>query len=145
MRPLVLNNGVRSSIYKIIAYASENRISLEQMVERINDKKKRMIPLGDDPNRTIDIPVGYRVTFTIEQQRPPLDWVRHISVSIETESVDKTLPSLEAVQFLMAEFGFRPLNQEKDVVCLEDIKGGPVDGKKAVNILQKIHAASSPT
>jgi len=92
----------------------------------------------------MDIPIGYRVTLTIEQQRPPLDWVRHISVSIETNSTEKTLPSLGAVQALMAEFGFRPLNQEKDVVFLEDIKGGEVDGKKAVNILQKIHATPTP-
>ena len=130
---------------KVIAFGANNRISLEEMVERINDKKKRMIPPGDDPNRTIDIPMGYRVSFTIEQQKPPLDWVRHISVSVKTESVEKTLPSLGAVQMLMAEFGFRPLNQEQDVVFLEDVKGGELDGRKAVNILQKIHAAPTKT
>jgi len=141
---LFLPTEIRSRIIKVVAYAAEHRISLEEMKERVSDPKKRMIPLGDDPNRTMDIPIGYRVTLTIEQQRPPLDWVRHISVSIETNSTEKTLPSLGAVQALMAEFGFRPLNQEKDVVFLEDIKGGEVDGKKAVNILQKIHATPTP-
>jgi len=139
----MMTNEVRSSIMRILKFAAENKIPLSEMQERMNDPKKRMIPPGDDLNRTLDIPVGYRVTFTIEQQRPPLDWVRHISVSIDMQSPDRPLPSLEAVQYLMAEFGFRPLNQKDDVIFLEDIKGGSVDGKKAVNIVQKIHATPS--
>jgi hypothetical protein len=143
VRPLILSNEIRSSILKVVKYAEEHRIPLKDMLDRINDKKKRMVPPGDSPDRTIDIPIGYRVTFTIEQQRMPLDWVRHISVSIDMKSPDKSLPSLMSVQMLMIEFGMRPLDQKNDIVFLEDIKGGEVDGKEAVNIVQKIHVPPS--
>jgi|KBSSwiStaDraftv2_1062776.scaffolds.fasta_scaffold00022_189 hypothetical protein len=142
MRPIVIDNSVREAIGKVIRYAYENPIGLEEMIARVNDKHGRLKPVGDDPNRTIMIPMGYMVTFSIERQNHPIDWVRHISVSIEdVRSVDRPLPSLAAVHLLMLEFGFNKLNTKTDYVHIEELKGGETDGKKAVNILQKITPA----
>jgi hypothetical protein len=141
MRPMVLTPEIREHIAKMVKYAFENSIGYAQMKSRC-DNPKAYEPLGNDPNRTIEIPMGYRATFTVEEQGGPLGWVRHLSVSIDLRDTGKPLPSLHAVNQLMVEFGFNPLNEKADVVFIEDMAGGPCDGKKAVNILQTITPAN---
>lgn len=137
-----MDNNIRGHILKIRTYAQENRIPLAEMEERVNDKKGRFKPPGDDPNRTIDVPLGYRVSYTIEEQK--FGWCHHISVSIDMKDPGKPLPSLAAVAMLMIEFGMRPLNQKTDIVYIEDTKGGEVDGKQSVNIIQTVVHESKP-
>jgi hypothetical protein len=142
MRALVITNEVREGIAKVVKCAWEAKIPFAEMEARANDKKGRYRPIGDDPGRTISIPMGFKVTFSIEEQPQPIGWVRHISVSIEARDQSKPLPSLAAVGQLMLEFGFNPLNQKKDLVYLEELKGGECDGLQAVNILQQITPAN---
>lgn len=53
------------------------------------------------PDQTVDLPLNYRVTFTIDQQEHMS--CRHLSVSVSNKG---RLPTPEAVALLMEELGF---------------------------------------
>jgi hypothetical protein len=78
--------------------------------------------------RSIDFPVGYHACYC--QERQPAGLFHHISLSVDRHN---KLPSPEAVEMILEEFGLAPL-KESQGVWVEDI--GP--GAKAVNILQLV-------
>ncbi len=68
---------------------------------------EQFIPL----NFNVEIPWGFKVTFTMEQQ--PVGLVRHISVSVDAPN---RVPHPAAMQMLLEEFGFEnPLGVEQQV------------------------------
>lgn len=68
---------------------------------------ERFIPL----NFTIDLPLGFRVSFTMELQ--PAGLCRHISASVDAPN---RVPHPAALQMLLAEFGFEnPLGIDQKI------------------------------
>lgn len=84
---------------------------------------------------TVYLPVGYAVTYTreIQPEAPGDGLCDHISVSIDRRG---RMPSPEAVEVILQEFGMRPIG-ESEAVWTEDI--GP--GEKAVNIVQLVNVS----
>ncbi len=101
MRVLVIDKEVKAKIAKVIAYAEKHRIVLAAL-EKLKAGVAR--PLGNNPSLSCQIPMGYRVTFTIEEQ--PFGWCRHISISVDGTG----WPNPVAVEAIMQEFGFSTLD-----------------------------------
>jgi len=94
----------REAIAELVAKAAARPTPLENLVRAASHKKKT----GDAFNAmneaaTIDIPLGYAVTYTHEEQ--PGAVCRHMSVS--AASKPGTGPNPAAVEMLMEEFGFK--------------------------------------
>jgi hypothetical protein len=81
---------------------------------------------------SVDLPVGYTVVYSheIQPNAPPPGICHHISISVERAA---KLPSPEAVEMILEEFGMKPL-KDAHGVWVEDIS----PGEKAVNVLQLI-------
>jgi len=91
----------------------------------VNGQKR---PPGEEKERVLFIPLGYRVVFSIEEQNAGL--FLHLSMAVETPGL---LPSVAAVLMVMQSFGFAKGLQE-NVIQLEDIG----EDHQAVNVLEKI-------
>jgi hypothetical protein len=89
---------------------------------------KQAPPPGDNKNFVVEIPVGYRVVYTIEDQ--PAGKVRHLSVSVDKAG---KVPSITAVQEIMRMIGFKgELNE-----CKVDFERFS-ENQDAINVLEVI-------
>lgn len=124
MRALIID---KEPIKRLREYAEANPIEVNAGV--VLDNK---IPrAGDNPLLTLEIPVGYRICFSVEKQKfenQPLLHVRHLSVSVDDP---KKLPSIPAVEAIMKELGFVGNIDEQENVWIED--------ERAINVIQIIN------
>lgn len=102
MRVLIIDPAVRVDIATLKTYADMHRINLQELRRMIAAKDV----IGDHPRYAVNIPDGFRVVFSIEEQPPPMGWSRHISISIPR---DRHGPNPFAVSELLTEFGFTAL------------------------------------
>jgi hypothetical protein len=139
---LVLTKSVKEAIAKVVAFAEKHPITLEELMLCA----KTGVPIGNQEMRTIDIPMNFRVTYTIEQQPRPMSWCKHISISLlMPRNPTKDMPSVEAVTFIMQEFGMTtPIDRRTHHLAIENVVGPENDGKKAVNVLEKITSWIAP-
>lgn len=121
MRLLVINDEVRSTIKKLIEYAESHQYSLDDLLDI---KNKQLSVAGDEPEFSCEIPDGFRVVYTIENQ--PMGKVRHISISISGEK--GKLPNPAAVEMIISEFGFKNKLEDCHVSIEKDI---------AINVIDK--------
>lgn len=125
MRLLLISEEQRSKIAQVTAYADLHPFPKVFMRER--EKMQDAIPpAGANPNHVCHIPQGFRCVYTIEEQ--PVGWCRHLSVSVDDP---EKMPSIEAIEVLILEFGFTGRLRDCYVYMEEDIS------PKAVNIIQK--------
>lgn len=106
MTPLLIDSDVKVAIKRLVDFAEQNRITLADLRRLIDEN----VTVGDDPNRTIIIPYGFRCCFSIEEQ--PFGWTRHLSVSVVSVTDDGRVsqkqgrfPNEHAVRMIMDEFG----------------------------------------
>jgi hypothetical protein len=80
---------------------------------------------------TIELPVGYVVTYSVERQpeAPPPGLCAHISISVTRA---RLMPSIEAVDMILAEFGMAAVQSGKSKIWVETID----ERTKAVNVIQ---------
>lgn len=124
MSALIIGERERAEIAKVIRQATENPISLSKIREQAISQP----PPGQRGNPTVILPIGYGVSFTIEEQ--PFGVSRHISISVDRPGM---LPNVEAVNWILEEFGF--VNRVGELyVFLEDIGSS----EKAVNCLEPL-------
>jgi len=98
MRPFIIDDSIRGALQKLVDYAEANPISMDYLLDQHNGEEP---PPGDDPNRYIDLPFGYRVVFTIELQ--PVGKVRHLSLSVDSPG---RVPNTPVVEEVMKMLGF---------------------------------------
>lgn len=98
MRPLVFNEESLRDLARLRAHAEANVLGLAELKRRIAEKDS----VGDKPEWTCLVPVGYRVCFSMEHQ--PIGLCRHLSVSVDKPGA---LPNPEAVNMIMAELGMK--------------------------------------
>lgn len=98
MRPMLIGPHVRERIAEVIAYAEAHRFSLHDL-HRIMVHPEQAA--GTNPAFVVEVPMGFKVVFTIEEQ--PMGLSRHLSVSVDGEN----WPNEIAVQELGREFGFK--------------------------------------
>lgn len=123
MSVLVLGPEEKESLKTLREYAETHPMTMDDLLDIINGDRGSA---GDFPEFTRNIPVGYRVVFSVEQQVS--GDIRHLSISY-----DKDIPPLEAVELIMGEMGFEDL-PDFTRVHIEDIG----DGQVAINVLQLI-------
>lgn len=123
LRPLVIDAIAQKKIKGIIVYAENNIFTKDQVLAIKSGTGKAP---GDLQAHRCNLDFGYKVVYSIE--RHPGGQYRHLSVSV---SEDKKLPSIQAVEMLMEEFGFTgPLSDcEK---WLEDISSF----RQAINVAE---------
>jgi len=129
---LIMDDEVQKEIKTLINYAESHVVSYERMVE-MNEKVKRGEPIdgvvGDNPNHTIELPLGFRVAFSIEVH--PIGECRHISVSVKDEQ-----PSYQDLLLLLDYFGFKTnLKDGKAHAYVEQYTVNGVE-KFAVNVVE---------
>jgi hypothetical protein len=132
-RPLWIGPTEKAAIRGLIAKAGRERVPLEDMKRRALSLQ-RGIPLPKRYNMlfTIEIPFGFTVTYTVEEQSQ--GWTRHLSVAADRPG---RAPSPEAVDMLMREFAFRaPGVRHIEIKWMEPLG----NDRKAINLVEYIDA-----
>ena len=127
-RALVINEDVRDHVKALVEYASLNVVSRD-MLRRIVELDDPAI--GDRPEYRMEVPVGFDVVFSIEDQPPGL--FRHLSVRVDGAG----WPAPEAVALITQLFGFSEGLPAK-IVEAERTEGvQAVEGGTGVRALEK--------
>ena len=113
MTVLMINDEIRQDIKKLIKTAEDNIVPMFEMNQNGELKLGDPNPIGDNSEHVMDIPNGYRVVFSIEDQgegefdgKTLLGKCRHISVSVGSPN---SAPAMESMDMIIKEFGFSPL------------------------------------
>lgn len=102
LRALVLDSASLEKLAILKKHAEDNVFSMDDVMDMVNDKKTR---IGDMKGFQIDIPVGFRVCYSMEYC-PHL--CRHLSISVDAPN---GLPNVVAVEEIMKHLGFtQPLS-----------------------------------
>lgn len=130
MRALMIGAKEREAIAELVEKAALRVMPLADM-KRAADHKQRTGDAFNAMNEasTIDIPIGFAVTYTHEQQ--PGAVCRHMSVSVDGKS--GTGPSPHAVGMLMEEFGFKNRFGEA-FMHLDTLR----DGRLVINVIEPL-------
>jgi len=102
-RALIIGEAERAAIAALIEKAAAAPTPFET-IKKLAEARERIgvfNPLHEE--FTIEIPQGFRVTYTHEYQRADVV-CRHMSVSLRSEN--RAAPSLAAFQMVMEAFGF---------------------------------------
>lgn len=132
MRVLVIGPAERERIMELRAFAAatpQDAVAAMAASERdLNAYRDAMAMYS------MALPSGFAVFYTqeIQPNAPPPGLCHHISIAVDQP--DK-LPSVSAVEIIMAEFGMRPITTPSRI-WIEDIR----PGEKVVNVLQLVDA-----
>lgn len=127
MRALIIDEKVKARIAEVMRHAEANIQSMDDLLD-IHNKVK--VPPGDVSNFVCNIPVGYRIVYTLEKRPDLNDKVyRHISISVDRTGM---LPSVVAAETIIKEFGFGELDS-CSMFKLEKIG----DDHEAINIFKE--------
>jgi hypothetical protein len=130
MAALLIGEPERQKIAELIAVAAAGVMSPQRALDAANedlagyrDMMGRML--------SIELPVGYYVTYSHERQ--PSGLCHHISVSVDRPG---KMPSVEAVNMILEAFGMQPVLKAVPGkrVWIEDVE----PGQKAINIVQPV-------
>jgi len=115
--------------------ATEPPVDMHGLSERLKDPANKRAHMNRMDELTIEIPIGFLVTFSIEIGHPA-GAARHMSMSSPQRG---RTPTPEAVWMVAEELGFTG-SIEQCTVWLEDLQRGPRkdDRAKAVNVVQLI-------
>lgn len=129
MRALVIGEAQKQQIAELKAVAAANpmdAVRSKQTADKDMDAYRDMMR-----TLSIDLPVGYHVTYTHEVQPEaptPSKLCHHISISVDRPN---KMPSVQSVEMILEEFGLRPMQQSHGV-WIENIDRW----FKAINIVQ---------
>jgi len=136
MRPLLIDEKARAAIKVLKENAEKNILTVRDILDMWEGRQSVW---GDRPGNSINLLVGYKVVFGMEQQKIGL--CRHLSVSVNSGN---RIPSSHAMEVLLKEFGFT--NTLKD--CLLRIEPNdafyaiecvdPVAHEKVLNNMHRI-------
>lgn len=126
MRPLILDTASTSELRRVKAYARTRPFDTTGLEKLLREK----IRIGDDRGFRCEVPVGFIVCYSIEQQPPPLGWCHHVSISVETPG---KVPNLAAVALIALEFEIRG-----DISDCHLWNEPLPEGRQAVNLLASI-------
>jgi len=124
---LIIGEVQRQQIAALRALAAAN----PQNVAQVQTAANRDLGAFRDMMQTLSLhlPVGYHIAYSHEMQ-PQAGLCHHISISVDRP---KKMPSQEAVDMILQEFGMKPV-RESNSMWIEEIN--PVT--HAINIVQII-------
>ena len=127
---LLMDEEIQEKIYELLMYAEANPFDNETM-EKASKENTPIIPQGNY-NYVIELPMGIRVVYTIEEH--PIGICRHISISC-----DNSLPETHHVMLILENFNYdTPLKKGQYHYYHEECH---VNGEecKALNVIQKLY------
>jgi hypothetical protein len=130
MTALIIGDQERAVIAELKAFASANLFDARAAIEAATSNEAVYREMMR--SLSITLPVAYVVTFSHERQ--PFGIARHISISLD---VPNKMPGVAAVEFILREFGMKPL-AESAGVWVEDVS----PGLRAVNVVQPLEIAN---
>jgi hypothetical protein len=139
MRPLIINADIRSAIRSLRERAAARPITLEQGRKLAIQPKDEFHIKHDERNgerpasEFLNLPFGYRIAYSVEQQ--PIGFCGHLSISVDRPG---RVPHPAAVEMLAAEFG---MTLQHAHMWLEDFK----PDHAAVNVVQLLSAPTPET
>jgi hypothetical protein len=133
MRALIIDNEVKARIQEVINYAKSRPHNLEIIKKRMSGDYP--VPGDEFSRHTCYIECGFKCVYTIEEH--PCGWCHHLSISVDE---DGKVPAIEAIKFLMKEFGIEQ-DIKKCLVFSEDIS----ETRTAVNIIAKSESDNAST
>lgn len=99
MRALIIGEDEKGVAEHLIQHAEANAISIDRLKQMIAGKER---PIGDDPKHVAHLTNGYRVVFSVEDQK--FGRCRHVSISV---SGDGRFPHPAAVNMILELFEFK--------------------------------------
>lgn len=125
MRVLIIDEVAKERINQVIGHAEDNVFSFDDLLDIYN---KQATSAGDMTAYTTYLHRGYKVVYSLEMQ--PMGKCRHLSVSVDKAG---KLPSIDAVELIMKEFGFRGSIEDCNV-SMEEF----APNHQAVNVIEVI-------
>jgi hypothetical protein len=129
MSALLIDNEVKARLKALRQLAEANVTSLAEMSRRASGGDWN--PTEGNAPFTIGIPMNYTVTFTVEEQKPPVGICRHLSVGLVGRP--NRVPTKFAMRTIMKEFGF--INDVDTCYLWTEPTGG---GTIAVNVIEPL-------
>ena len=117
---LVIGSNEIESLVKLREYAENNIVPLDDLLKQI--------PIGDNPNHAVRVPVDFRVVFSIEEQ--PSGLFRHMSVSVSRE---EKVPTPETIRIIAQHLGFYS-GVKEGMIWKENFSGNRI----AINFMEKM-------
>lgn len=125
----------KAKIAQLIKLAEANPVNMPELMKAI------MMPTGKHQHmqqmtaQTIDIPMAYEVTYSIEDGQP-MGRCRHLSMAVTTEG---RIPNPMALWMVAKEFGFWGELQDLDDLRQEELFRGPERKMvMAIHIVQRL-------
>src|SRR5262245_25719112 len=129
--PLLVGPKERVALQQLRQFAASRPVQMVGLLERLKKPKEKRRHMARMTEQTIDIPLAYAVTFSIELGHP-CGAARHMSMSVKR---DGRLPRPEAVWMVAEELGFVGA-LDQCTVWLEELQGHG----QAVNVVQPLTA-----
>jgi hypothetical protein len=128
MAALLMGPAQDEILRAVRVHAEANRIPRAELVRRYEAHEPVL-----DAGCRCELPVGFKVAFTIEEHPPPAGWARHLSVSAP---VPGRLPNSYAMALIGRALGMRmQIFDPTSTTYFEPLDGGP---PRAVNVIEPI-------
>jgi hypothetical protein len=128
--PLIIDGEAREQIETLRALALANPVDMRVLMKRIHVPQCKAQHMAQMTRQTISIPLGFRVTFSIEHGHPA-GTCRHMSVSTAAEG---EVPGPHAVWMIAQELGFWGSLHDCTGIWKENLRGHGL----AINVVQTL-------
>jgi len=130
LRVLAIGPYEKQIISELISRSEANPLTHERLKKLVEGGSP---PIGDDPNYVCYLTGGFRIVYTVEEQKPG-EYFRHISISVDAAGA---CPNIAAIQMICREFGFQDFVIGGEFPS--DISLWTEKEVEAVNVLQPKH------
>jgi hypothetical protein len=102
VRPLLIAAEQRDALERLRIRAAKHPVDIAGLSARLADAVGMMAHKATITSQTLELPVGYLVSFTVETGHP-VGTCRHMTLSVMSEDA---VPTLEAVGMVAEQLGF---------------------------------------
>jgi hypothetical protein len=128
--PLIITEVERDQLRSLYELAQANPVDVAGLLERIKEPENKRHHMAQMTRQTVDIPLAFRVTFSIETGHP-CGRCRHMSMSVQRLG---RVPHPAAVWMIAQELGFWGGLDQCAAVWYEELLGHG----RALNVVQPL-------
>jgi hypothetical protein len=132
--PLLIGPEQVAALHRIRDLAAQRPVDMRGLGERLKLPKLKAKHMRQMSAQTVDLPLAFRVTFSIETGHPGGP-ARHMSMSVARED---RVPHPEGLWMVAEALGFTGSLEACQAVWVEDLQGHG----KAINVVQLLNVAS---
>lgn len=133
MRPFVIDEAFTAKMSQLRQYAKAHPFSFPDLVRM---SKGEIPAVGNDPSHVVNLPFGFRVVLSYEEQPEPLGWCWHLSVSVPDPT---RLPNPLTIETILQTLRLPPLCEGH--VYPEHL---PNVNMHAINVITKAQPETDP-